>query len=78
MFHLLIERPLLRYSHATLRERRTVRCTLTHLPTGRQWFYATRKAAMAARSALTAAVAAGTLSILPPEPLDAEPVAAAA
>jgi len=78
MFHLLVERPLLRYSHPTLRERRTLRCTLTHLPTGRRWVYATRKAAMAARSALTAAVAAGTLSILPPEPLDAEPVAAAA
>ena len=60
MFHLLIERPLLRHSHPTLRERRTVRCTLTHLPTGRQWFYATRKAALAARAALTAAVAAGT------------------
>jgi hypothetical protein len=78
MFHLLVERPLLRYSYATLRERRTVRCTLTHLPTGRRWYYATRKAAMAARSAMTAAVAAGTLSILPSEPLDAEPVAAAA
>ena len=76
MFHLLVERPLLRYSHATLRERRTVRCTLTHIPTGRRWYFATRKAALAARSAMTEAVAAGTLSILPTVPLDAVPVAA--
>mgnify|MGYP006267334597 CR=1 FL=1 len=71
MFHMLIERPLLRYSHASLRERRTVRVTLTHIPTGRRWYFATRKAALAARSAMTAAVEAGTLSILPAVPVAA-------
>lgn len=78
MFHMRIDRPLLRYSHATLKEQRTVRVTLTHLPTGRQFHYKNRKAAFAGLRAMTEALAAGTLTILPPEPADAEPVAAAA
>jgi len=68
MFYMVIERPLLRYSHPTLRERRTVRVTVTHLPTGRRFVYNTRKAALAALRAMQEAIAAA----------DAEPVAVAA
>jgi len=78
MFYMVIERPLLRYSHPTLRERRTVRVTVTHLPTGRRFVYNTRKAALAALRAMQEAIAAGTLVVLPCEPADAEPVAVAA
>ena len=78
MFYMVIERPLLRYSHPTLRERRTVRVTVTHLPTGRRFVYNTRKAGFAALRAMQEAIAAGTLVVLPCEPADAEPVAVAA
>jgi hypothetical protein len=78
MFYMVIERPLLRYSHPTLCERRTVRVTVTHLPTGRRFVYNTRKAGFAALRAMQEAIAAGTLVVLPCEPADAEPVAVAA
>jgi hypothetical protein len=78
MFYVSIERPLHRYSHATLKERRTVRVTLTHLPTGRRFVYKTKREGFAALRAMQAAMAAGTLTITPPEPADAEPVEVAA
>ena len=78
MFHLAISRPLLRYSHATLREQRTLRCVLTHLPTNRTWMFNSRRSAIAAMSAMTAALAEGNLSILPAVPHDAEQLAEAA
>jgi len=66
MFHLSISRPLLRYSHPTRRERQTMRAVLTHLPTGRKWFFDSRRAGIRAMQAMTAAVAEGRLTVLEP------------
>jgi hypothetical protein len=78
MFHLSVRYASLNYSHPTRRELRRRVATLTHMPTGRRWAFNSRRAALAARAALTEAVSEGRLSILPPVPLDAdcEPVAA--
>ena len=44
---------------------RVVGSTLHHLPTGRRWFFKSRRAGMSAQRTLAALVAADQLSILP-------------
>jgi len=43
-----------------------MRAVLTHLPTGRKWFFDSRRAGIRAMQAMTAAVAAGRLTVLEP------------
>jgi len=75
MFMLSIYYPRLRYSQPRRAEMRKA-SVLTHLPTGRQWRFPSKKAGMEALAAFTAATREGRMSVLPVEPVDAEPVAA--
>ncbi len=76
MFLLSVRYANLRYSRPTVRETRQRVAVLTHLPTGRRWTFNSRRAGMQAQAAMAAAVSEGRMTILPVEPVDAEPVAA--